>query len=127
MEKIRIKSGAIELTALLRDTPTAKTILAALPIQSTAQTWGKEVYFSVPVSAALESDARDVVEPGELAFWVEGSCVAIGFGPTPISSGSEIRLAAKTNIWADAADDVTLLESVQPGDTIVIERWVAAN
>ena len=119
--QIQIHVADITLTATLRDTPTAKAIMAALPIESRAQTWGEEVYFSVPVTAELESDARDVVTAGELAFWVEGSCIAIGFGPTPISVGNEIRLAARTNIWADSSDDVRQLASVQAGDVIQVE------
>lgn len=119
--QIQIHAADITLTATLRDTPTAQAIVAALPIESRAQTWGEEVYFSVPVTAELESDARDVVTAGELAFWVEGSCIAIGFGPTPISVGNEIRLAARTNIWADSSDDVRQLASVQTGDVIQVE------
>ena len=119
--QIQIHVADITITATLRDTPTAKAIMAALPIESRAQTWGEEVYFSVPVTAELESDARDVVTAGELAFWVEGSCIAIGFGPTPISVGNEIRLAARTNIWADSSDDVRQLASVQTGDVIQVE------
>ncbi len=122
MDKIRIQCGDIQLVATLRDTPTAQAILAVLPVRAVVQTWGDEVYFSVPVSATLESDARDIVEPGELAFWVEGCCIAIGFGPTPISRGREIRLAAKTNIWADTHDDVTQLHALEPGELIVVER-----
>lgn len=118
MRKIVIQVGEIVIHAKLRDTATAEAIYAQLPFQSSAQTWGDEVYFSVPVSAALEGNAKDVVELGELAFWVEGNCIAIGFGPTPISQHDEIRLAAKTNIWADAIDDVTILKTVQPGDPI---------
>lgn len=64
MDKISIQCGDIQLVATLRDTPTARAILAALPVRSVVQTWGDEVYFSVPVSAALESDARDIVDPG---------------------------------------------------------------
>jgi hypothetical protein len=119
--QIQIHAADITLTARLRDTPTARAIVAVLPIESRAQTWGEEVYFSVPVTAELESDARDVVSAGELAFWVEGSCIAIGFGPTPISVGNEIRLAARTNIWADSNDDVRQLASVQAGDVIRVE------
>ncbi len=69
-----------------------------------------------------EADAKAVVEAGELAFWVEGNSIAIGFGPTPISQGGEIRLAAPTNIWGRALDDVRLLASVEDGDAILLER-----
>ena len=119
--QIQIRIANIILTATLRNTPTAQAILAALPIDSRAQTWGEEVYFSTPISVELEPDARDVVQPGELAFWIEGSCIAIGFGPTPISQGDEIRLAARTNIWADTKDDVRQLKIIQTGAPIRIE------
>ena len=119
--QIQIRIADIILTATLRNTPTAQAILAALPIDSRAQTWGEEVYFSTPVSVELEPDARDVVQPGELAFWIEGSCIAIGFGPTPVSQGDEIRLAARTNIWADTEDDVRQLKIIQAGAPIHVE------
>ena len=59
---------------------------------------------------------------GELAFWVEGNCIAIGFGPTPISHDNEIRLAARTNIWAHTDYDLTTLKNVQVGDTITLNQ-----
>ncbi len=121
--KIVFKFSNTELTAITRDTPTAKAILAALPIQSTTQTWGEEVYFTVPVNSKLESNARDIVNPGEIAFWVEGSCIAIGFGPTPISQGDEIRLAAATNIWADAEQDVRSLLNVDSQESVIVDWY----
>ncbi len=122
MKKIKITSGPVELVAMLLDTPTASAIYDKLPIESRAQTWGEEVYFEVPVQTARETNAKDVVEAGEIAFWVEGSCVAIGFGRTPISLGNEIRLAAKTNIWAITRDDVKKLATVRPGQKITIDK-----
>lgn len=118
---IVFRVGDIELIASPRNTPTAHAITAALPIHSSAQTWGDEVYFATPVKSELEEDARAVVAAGEIAFWVEGQCIAIGFGPTPISQGDEIRLAARTNIWADAIDDVRLLKSVTAGESIRVD------
>ena len=53
-KRVRIawRNGA--LFALLGATPTS----AALPIESAANTWGEEVYFSVPVNVKLDPDAR---------------------------------------------------------------------
>ena len=120
MRQVRIEAGNVVLMAELLDTPTADAIYRALPIHSTARPWGKEVYFTTPVNAGLEADARDVVEAGELAFWVEGNAIAIGFGPTPISHDDEIRLATRTNIWAKAFTEVQSLSAVKPGDRITV-------
>jgi hypothetical protein len=120
MTKLILKIGPISLVAELLDTPTAKEILKHVPFTSSANTWGDEVYFDTPVTTSKEANAKDIVDAGELAFWVEGSCIAIGFGPTPISQGDEIRLAAKTNIWGKALTDVKLLSKVKDGDPVSV-------
>ncbi len=116
--RLTMTIGAVEITAELFDTPTADAIFASLPFTATASLWGAEVYFATPVHVAREADAKAVVEAGELAFWVEGDSIAIGFGRTPISQGDEIRLAAPTNIWGRALDDIRQLVSVAEGAPI---------
>ncbi len=120
-QKLRITCGGVALEVETLDTPTAAAVLAAVPFSARASTWGEEVYFAAPVAVDLEADARAVVAPGEIAFWVEGAAIAIGFGPTPISQGEEIRLAAPTNIWARALTDVRALAAVESGDPVTVE------
>jgi hypothetical protein len=120
MTKLILKIGPVSLIAESLDTQTAKEILKHVPFTSSANTWGDEVYFDTPVTTIIEANAKDIVDAGELAFWVEGSCIAIGFGPTPISQGNEIRLAAKTNIWGKALTDVKLLSKVKDGDPVSV-------
>ena len=121
MKKLKMTIGGVEITAELFATPTADAIWRALPFSSTARTWGEEVYFDTPVLAKNVADARDVVEAGELAFWLAGSAIAIGFGPTPVSHGDEIRLASPCNIWGRAVEDVRGLVDVRDGAPITVE------
>jgi hypothetical protein len=118
--RIRFDFGAVQLDAELLDTPTAKAVAAALPIEGRALTWGEEVYFDIPVEAPREGNARAVVEPGEIAYWPDGNAIAIGFGRTPISKGDECRLASPCNIWAKALGDVRVLKSVRAGTVIKV-------
>jgi hypothetical protein len=120
MARIRFDFGALTLDAELLDTPTARAIAAALPISSSALTWGEEVYFEVPVNVAREKDARAVVTPGEIAYWPDGHCIALGFGRTPISQGDECRLASPCNIFAKALGDVKALGKVRGGTKIKV-------
>jgi len=122
MMRIRFDFGTLTLDAELFDTPTARTIAAALPISSSVLTWGEEVYFNVPVEVKREGDARAVVTPGEIAFWPEGPAIALGFGRTPLSKGDETRLASPCNVFARALADVKSLSGVRAGTKVMVKK-----
>ncbi len=107
-----------EIYAELQDTPTANALIAALPFESSASTWGEEVYFSTPLSVKLEADAREVVEPGSVCFWVQGNSLALPFGPTPVSRGDECRLVTRVNILGAVEGDPRQLAKIADGDEI---------
>ena len=70
----------------------------------------------------IEDNANDIINLGEIAFWIEGNSIAVGFGKTPISKLNEIRLAARVNIWADAEypEQLKLLSKISNGHDISI-------
>lgn len=118
--RLKVESGAVSLEIELRDTPTAKALLAALPFESTAQTWGEEVYFSTPVSAKLEPDAQQTVEPGTACFWTQGEAIALPFGRTPISTDARSKLAAPCNLIGRVVGDCKVLSKVRSGAKIKV-------
>jgi hypothetical protein len=120
-KRIVIRAGSAVAEAELNETETAKRIYEALPIQSKANRWGDEVYFSIPVDCPPENQ-HEVVNLGDLGYWVPGSAFCIFFGPTPASrSPDEIRPASPVNVFGKVLGDPTVFRSVKDGDTVTVE------
>lgn len=120
--EIRITAGEVLVEAELNDNPTAQAVAGALPIKGSAQRWGQEIYFAIPVESELEAGAREIVEAGELGYWPIGSAFCMFFGPTPASEGDEIRAASAVNIIGTMQGDLARLQEVRDGDVVLIER-----
>lgn len=120
--KLRISAGKLALEAALRDTPTSRLLIAAAPFEASAQTWGEEVYFTTPVSAKLEPDAKQVVEPGTVCFWTEGDALALPYGRTPLSTDERPKLAARCNVLGTLTGDARRLGWIKPGQKIRVEK-----
>ena len=118
--RVRIAWPKGAALAVLEDTPTARAVVAALPVSARANTWGEEVYFEIPVTAKLEREAQQVVPPGTVCFWVEGGSLALPWGRTPISEGEEPRLVTRCNVLGKIDGDARQLASVRSGDSITI-------
>lgn len=120
--KIKIFTGDIEAEAELDNTPTAKAIFNALPLDGAANRWGNEIYFVIPIRIDAEKNAADVVEMGDVAYWPEGSCFCIFFGKTPASKEDEIRAASKVNVFGKIKGDPEIFKSVKNGDLVILEK-----
>ena len=92
---IRITAGKVQADAVLNDSPTATKIWDALPIEARGNTWGDEIYFSIPVDAPSAKDARDLVAVGELGYWPPGTAFCIFYGRTPASTDDRPRAATQ--------------------------------
>jgi len=122
MNKITIATGDIALQAELNDSPTARKIWEALPIEGTVQTWGDEIYFEIPVMAELEPDARAEVEVGELGYWPMGHAFCIFFGPTPSSVDERPRAYSPVTILGRVLGDATRFRAVRDGVRVRLAR-----
>jgi hypothetical protein len=120
MSRIKLSWPGGALTATLRDTASSAALLAALPVTGSANTWGEEVYFDIGLRPELEADARQVVEPGTVCLWVQGSSLALPWGPTPISEGDECRLVTAVNVLGMLDDAPSRLAEINPGDAVTV-------
>lgn len=120
MYRILIRWPRGQTSATLDDTPSARALMAALPLESSASTWGDEVYFDVGIQPKLEPDARQVVDPGTVCLWVEGSSLALPFGPTPVSEAQECRLVTAVNVLGRLDDDARILASIIANDGVSV-------
>jgi len=120
MPRIRITAKDVTAEAELNDSKTAQTILNALPIESRANRWGEEVYFSTQLKIS-EEDPKEVVQMGDLGFWPPGKAICIFFGRTPASRGDEIRPASPVNVFGKVIGDPGVFAQVREGTKVRVE------
>ena len=120
--RIKISVGTVTVDAELNDTPTAKAIAAVLPIRTSFSTWGDEIYFAIPVSAALDADhAQEIVTVGDLGYWPPGKALCIFFGLTPVSEPGKIMPASAVNMVGRVLGDATQFKQVMQAQEVVLE------
>ena len=119
--KIKISAGNISINAELNESDTARKIWDILPVSSEVNTWGDEIYFSIPVRAELENPV-EVVEIGDLGYWPPGQAFCIFFGKTPASTEDEIKPASAVSPVGTWEGDPSELMKILDNEKIVIEK-----
>ncbi len=120
-KEITITIEDVRISAELNNSETAKKIWKVLPIEGNVNTWGDEIYFSIPVNVGLEN-AKEVVSEGDLGYWPPGNAFCIFFGLTPASQGNEIRPASPVNIFGKVIGDPKVFKKVRSGKKIIVEK-----
>ena len=117
--KIKISTKDYEITAEMinKNPETTNAIWNSLPFESEVNTWGEEIYFSIPVKLELEKP-QDVVDIGDIGYWPPGEAFCIFFGQTPASEPGKIRPASPVNIFAKITGDIEVLKKIKDGDKI---------
>ncbi|MDO9384161.1 MAG: cyclophilin-like fold protein [Hyphomicrobiaceae bacterium] len=119
---VAITIGGHTFSATLLDTPIAGRIWAALPLYSSAETWGQAIHFEVPVESGRERGATLKAERGTLYFWSDEHRVILAFGATPLARDGEMRLPVPCNAWAATETDLSILAAVTPGAKVSVVR-----
>ena len=66
---MKIMVSDITITCRLRENKTANEIIKLLPLKSTVNTWGDEIYFEIPkINVNIEDNAKDIINLGEMPF-----------------------------------------------------------
>ena len=119
--RIVVQIGTLSMEAELNDTSTAQQIAAALPLRSSFNTWGDEIYFAIPINATLDDSAQEVVELGALGYWPPGKAFCIFFGQTPASQPGKIMPASAVNVIGKVLGDATQFKTVMREREVVLE------
>jgi hypothetical protein len=120
--RIKITAGDVVVSVELGDSKTVQLLWEALPIQASGNLWGDEIYFGIGINADLDDDAEETVELGTVGYWPPGDALCLFFGPTPMSTGNEIRPASAVSILGMIEGDSTVLKAVSDGTVISVER-----
>jgi hypothetical protein len=109
---ILITIADIRLSAELNNSYTAEKFKKLLPLELLMSRWGNEYYGDCGINVEMSSDARDIMEMGELAVWPSGKALCIFFGPTPASKGTEPRAISPVNPIGKIIDNPGVLKNL---------------
>ena len=120
---IIIEVSGKKIKGELNNSSTAKKVYAALPLYSSINRWGDEIYFEIPVESEIENGV-EILDIGSLAYWPPGNAFCIFFGLTPASTDEKPRAAGPVNLIGNIKDknDLIILKSLSNSQSINISK-----
>jgi len=118
MMKVTFKTESFSFEVDFNDSLTASEIVKNLPIESTISTWGDEIYFDIGFKASADGATMDL-GIGDVAYWPQGKCLCVFFGPTPASTSpapvpaSPVVIVGKTSASKEDLKTIPLGEKIE--------------
>jgi hypothetical protein len=110
-------SSGVRVVCELVDEPELEKLLKSSPFEAEVERWGDEVYFELPVKLALKGE-RTLMEVGEVAYWPDGNCLCIFFGPTPMSRGEQPVAYSKVKPLGRVVEGLSRLKDVSDEELV---------
>jgi len=117
--KIKIKNIELEVELAKKNPVTVEKILETLPIKSSTNRWGDEIYFETGVEIE-EGNSQQEVEIGDVAYWPPGKAICIFFGRTPVSTSNRPKAYSAVNVFGKVVKNLELLKKVKDNEKVEV-------
>ncbi len=118
--EVLFKTANFSFPVKFNQSETAQEIVKNLPLESTISTWGDEIYFNISFKASAQGATMEVAI-GDVAYWPQGKCLCIFFGPTPASSSEAPVPASPVVLVGKTKHSPEDLKKIELGEKIKIE------
>ncbi|MBU0504127.1 MAG: cyclophilin-like fold protein [Candidatus Omnitrophota bacterium] len=105
----------------LNQSHTAREISRNIPLDSEILTWGNELHFKTGINIPESEDKlTNDVNVGDVAYWPEGSCICVFYGPTPFSKSPKPIPASPVVIIGNTYANPDELRKVRESESIQV-------
>ncbi len=101
---------------------TVKAILEKLPIEVMINRWGDELYTEPTLVKVGTENAKSTVNLMDVAYWPQGNALCLFYGPTPISSGNEIKPYSPVNVIGRIIRKENIAKKVDDSTKVIIRK-----
>jgi len=117
--QVSFQTPTYRFIAEFNQTRAATEILKNLPIDSTVEQWGDELYCKIGIMASGIPLTLNV-NVGDVAYWPEGKCICVFFGRTPRSNTEKPMPDGPVVIIGKTLAEPVELRQIKAGDSIKI-------
>jgi len=120
-DRILLQSNNERVVLRLNNGQFSEKLREVLPFESRSSTWGKELYFAVPIEEHQGTEATLEVSVGDVAYWPHGNSLAIFLGPTPYSDGDQPVPPDEVEIVGSVDQGISQLRKIGAGKTLTLD------